>query len=116
MTDNANPYRPPNEIEPHQSWWSKLRGRFSSKGPIVISRPAPNFAGGEAIICEGIAFFVNLEEPSRLYAASPSTDTSDQRMDFILAEAIGQCGVAKVSDQQRDCIGARPEWHVLEEF
>lgn len=49
---------------------------------------APEFSAGDAIICDGIAFFIDPKNTSVAYAASPSSDHSDQRMNLVVAEAI----------------------------
>ncbi|MCO8125170.1 hypothetical protein NHH03_25765 [Stieleria sp. TO1_6] len=84
MNETPNPYQAPTSIQPEASWWEKLRQRFfTGRLPHV-----PNFLGGDAILFEGIAYFIDPNEPAVIYAASPSTDQSDQRMQLICAEAI----------------------------
>ncbi|TWT76753.1 hypothetical protein CA13_72510 [Planctomycetes bacterium CA13] len=84
MTENQNPYQPPNDVDPYENWWSKLRKHFQH-APV---KPPPNFAEGHAIICDGLAFFIDPDDASVLYAASPSVNTSDERMDLIVREAV----------------------------
>ncbi len=48
----------------------------------------PVFANGDAIICDGVAFFIDPEDPSVAYAASPSAEHSERRMNLIVAEVI----------------------------
>ena len=62
----------------------KLLRLFQS---IPIAR-IPTFAAGDAIICNGIAFFIDPGDPGVLYAASPSAEDSERRMNLIVAEVI----------------------------
>jgi hypothetical protein len=83
MTDVPNPYQPPASIDERESFWSWIRALFRS--PHLRSR---DFAKGDPIICAGIAFFIDLEDSTIAYAASPSSDFSEQRMNLIVSEAI----------------------------
>ena len=46
------------------------------------------FDRGDAVICGGIAFFVDPNDDTTLYAGSPSQDHSDQRLILIAREAL----------------------------
>ncbi len=89
VSDKANPYQPPTPTDHTASWWSRLV-RFLS-GTFLIGTTNPGqqrFADGDAIICSGIAYFVDPLDATRLYAASPSETNTDERMNLITAEAI----------------------------
>lgn len=62
----------------------KLFGLFHSIPPARV----PAFADGDACICNGIAFFIDPNDPHVLYAASPSAEDSERRMNLIIAEVI----------------------------
>lgn len=57
---------------------------FGSKRQIARRR----FIQGYALIFEGIAFFVDPQNSSLLYAASPSEDESESRMNLIVSEVV----------------------------
>lgn len=83
MTDNINPYSPPHSEVLPQSWWAQLKSiLFSAK-----ARRA-DFPKGEAIVCGGIAFFIDPYESKTLYAGSPSSDHSDDRFALVAREAV----------------------------
>ncbi|TWU48525.1 hypothetical protein Poly51_44250 [Rubripirellula tenax] len=48
----------------------------------------PRFIDGQAIVFCGIAFFVDPDESSRLYAASPTATNTIERMQLITSEVI----------------------------
>jgi hypothetical protein len=48
----------------------------------------PQFHNGDALLCEGIAFFIDLNDSETLYAASPSSLATKERMDLIVNEAL----------------------------
>lgn len=83
MSDRPNPYASPRSIHV-ETWWERLLrllGGLHAPGPVV-------FADGGVLIHEGIAFFIDPANPLVAYAASPSTDQSDQRMNLIVSETI----------------------------
>ncbi|UUO05079.1 hypothetical protein M4951_17015 [Blastopirellula sp. J2-11] len=82
MTETPNPYQSPLETEYHETWWSKLRRLFTS--PIA----RPTFERGGKILAEGIAFYLDMDDSARLYAASPSTVHTDARLNLVVSEAI----------------------------
>ncbi len=47
-----------------------------------------DFPKGDAIVCGGIAFFIDPYESKTLYAGSPSSDHSDERLALVAREAI----------------------------
>ncbi|GAB5403925.1 MAG: hypothetical protein Aurels2KO_21560 [Aureliella sp.] len=79
---DPNPYRPSHSDDASLSILDLIRYLFSSKE----QRGRARFARGYVILFEGIAFFVDPQNPSVLYAASPSQDFSDKRMNLIIAE------------------------------
>jgi hypothetical protein len=81
MTESQNPYQSPNAIEFVPRWWLKLRKMFEPS-------PLKLFLRGRAIICEGIAFSLDPKSRRVFYAASPSINHSDERMDLIVEEAL----------------------------
>ncbi|MCC9603713.1 hypothetical protein LOC67_24450 [Stieleria sp. JC731] len=85
MTNEPNPYASPtlDEVDPG-SIWKRLWKFFTGPPRDRI----PNFAAGEAIIYEGISFFIDPDNPSELFAASPSVDHSQRRMNLIVAETL----------------------------
>ncbi|NNE00444.1 MAG: hypothetical protein HKN47_24260 [Pirellulaceae bacterium] len=84
MSNKLNPYQSPRSVDAVDSWWTRLRRRLFR---IRVDRP-PVFANGEAIICHGLAFFIDPDNASVLYAASPSSVHTPQRMNLVVAEAI----------------------------
>lgn len=84
MNDDSNPYRPPEAGDESWSWLSLLAGLIGTEKQGARRQ----FARGEMIIFEGIAFFVDPSDDSLLYAASPSAETSDVRMNLIVAEIV----------------------------
>lgn len=83
-SQTQNPYQPPFELSQPEGWWAKLR-RFLRR---VSLAGQTDFKGGDAIICDGITFFVDPDNLLDLYAASPSDDTSERRMELIIAESV----------------------------
>lgn len=84
LSINCNLYQPPATVDPPETWWSRLHKILRSV-PHVRKR---DFASGDSIICDGIAYSINRDDTSLDYAASPSSDFSDKRMNLIVAEAI----------------------------
>lgn len=82
MSDKPNPYESPRSIHV-ETWWDRLRTLFGGS-----HAPSRTFADGRALICEGIAFFIDPANPSVAYAASPSEDHSSDRMNLIVSETI----------------------------
>lgn len=84
VPDTSNPYQSPPAVDRQETWWTKLRGVLR----LDPSTRKTDFPGGDAIICCGIAYFINLKLPSVLYASSPSSDLSQERMNLVVAESI----------------------------
>lgn len=84
VANQVNPYSPPEVDVPHPSWWSRIKSVFSW-GPLVKQS---DFNRGDAVICGGIAFFIDPNDRQTLYAGSPSTDRSDERFALVAREAI----------------------------
>ena len=82
MAVTPNPYQSPIATNDHDAWWSKLRRLFAS--PIVT----PAFENGGKVITNGIAFYLDVTDATRLYAASPSTVSTDARLNLVVSEAI----------------------------
>ena len=82
MTITPNPYQSPVVTDDHDTWWSKLRRLFAS--PVG----APAFEHGGKVITDGIAFYLDVTDATRLYAASPSTVHTDARLNLVVSEAI----------------------------
>lgn len=55
---------------------------------LTHSTRTPDFASGDAFICDGIAFFIRPDNTDLVYAASPTSVFDDQRMNLIVAEVI----------------------------
>jgi len=87
MACAANPYRPPRwEDEDGGVWW-RLQNLFASV--VRFAGPkwgGPKFSHGDAVICQGIAFFIDPAQPGLLFATTPSVQTNDRRLEFIRAE------------------------------
>ncbi|EMI56270.1 hypothetical protein RSSM_02289 [Rhodopirellula sallentina SM41] len=60
---------------------------------------SPDFAKGEAIICGGIAFFIDPNDDKTLYAGSPSSDHSDARFALVAREAVRYLPVFLAEDK-----------------
>ena len=84
MTDELNPYQTPPSLDEQPSWWSRVRSLFSG----VQDTQTRYFAGGDAIICDGISFFLDPDNPDVVYAASPSAEHTEKRLNLIVSEAI----------------------------
>lgn len=88
MTDSVNPYSPPQASAPPQSWWSRMISALFTSTNQLSSVQRPTFAKGGAIICGGIAYFIDPLDSKTLFAGSPSTDRSDKRFALIAHEAM----------------------------
>lgn len=84
MEGEQNPYQPPDFQEGSRSIWTMLAELFSSGEQIAKRR----FIEGYAILFQGVAFFVYPKEPTVLYAASPSSVTTESRMNLIVVEVV----------------------------
>lgn len=88
MASDPNPYQTPLPVDPTFSWWDRFCGWWRISR-VVDQEPAPKlFANGHAIIFGGIAYFVDPKDADLLYAASPSSVNTDQRMQLIVQQAI----------------------------
>ena len=88
MPEETNPYRPPPmpESKPHSrsNIWHRL-----GRGLMKRWRwGEPGFANGHAVVCSGIAYFIDPWDDQTLFAGSPSEDHSDARLALIAREAI----------------------------
>lgn len=83
-SQTQNPYQPPFDLNQPDGWWIRFR-RFIRKFRLAGE---VDFLGGAAIICDGIAFYIDPDNPADLYAASPSADASQKRMELIIAESV----------------------------
>ena len=88
MAKTNNPYQPPADIGASVGWWERLRQFFMVRDPNNPLYQIPDFAAGQAVIYYGISFFIDPEDSSVLFAASPSADHSQERFDQIVAEAL----------------------------
>lgn len=84
VTETPNPYQSPRITEVHDTWWAKVCRLFTS--PTLA--PRVRFEDGDKVITGGIAFYLDLEDSSRLLAASPSSVETDERLNLVVAEAI----------------------------
>ena len=78
------PYQSPNSVNEHESWWPKLLRLFT----VPAATPELSFADGGKVMADGIAFYLDLADTGRLYAASPSSVHTDERLNLVVAEAI----------------------------
>ena len=84
LNETLNPYQPPAPVGFREPWWRRITRRFTR--PRIKRKP--RFERGEAIIHEGVAFFMDRDDPTLLHAALPSSEASADRMDRIVAEAL----------------------------
>lgn len=85
MADEPNPYQTPTSIErPANGWWIRLRAWWHRGRQ--MTRPAPQFDRGEAILCEGIAFFLDPDDTETLHAATPPSLATEPRMRLVVNE------------------------------
>lgn len=89
VVKDVNPYAPScDEGELAGSWWSRLFKRLLRHDQSVMNPEERAFQKGKPIVCSGIAFFVDPEDRSTLYAGKQSSDRSDQRVAMIANEAL----------------------------
>lgn len=81
MSEPSNPYQSPRGIVYLPKWRLRLR-------QWLMPRPETRFLRGQALLCEGIAYFIDRKSPKVLFAASPSTDESPEQMELIVAESL----------------------------
>ncbi len=81
---SINPYLPPSSPEDSRSLIDVIVDLFTTDRHRKLRR----FLRGHAILFHGISFFIDPENDSFLYAASPSEDKSDQRMNLVVAEVV----------------------------
>lgn len=105
MSRTPNPYQPPTSVDEPDSWWKRFGGRFRSPP----QQREPNFSAGDAIIFEGIAFFIDPNDTAIAYAASPAADHGDRSMNLIIAETIRilPSFLAEHSDLQSHLVGRK---------
>jgi len=84
VTTAPNPYQSPAATDEHDSWWSRLRRFFT----VPVPDPPSDFAAGGKMILDGIAFYIDPNDPTRFYAASPSEIDSDERLDLVASETV----------------------------
>lgn len=88
MAEQPNPYRAPAFEEPHETWWTRIKRRLFSDAIALRLRAEPAFERGDAIICGGIAYFIDPDDSSVFYAGSPSQDHSDEKFALVVSEAL----------------------------
>ena len=76
MSDDANPYQSPAGEVP--SLWRQVVNWFQA--------PSEKFEQGAPLIKEGIQFFVDPENQRALFAASPSAEVSQRKLDLVISE------------------------------
>ena len=81
MEPPPNPYESPKQVAQPVSLWGWFWRLLQSARP-------PNFSAGDPTVVEGVAFYIDPGNDSVLYAASPSYDQSERRMNLVVAEAI----------------------------
>jgi len=85
MADEPNPYQTPTATErPSRGWWIRLRAWWH-RGQ-QLARSGPRFDRGEAILFEGIAFFLDPDDADTLHAATPSSVATEPRMRLVVNE------------------------------
>jgi hypothetical protein len=84
MTETPNPYQSPAAIEAVEGWWSRFWKRLRP----APARRKPQFEKGEALLCYGVAYLIELDDPSTLHAALPSSEATQERMERLVAEAV----------------------------
>ena len=70
--------------ESDPTWWTKLIAFFGFGSTERLTK----FLAGEMVVLEGIAFYVDPNEPKLLYAASPSSEVTQQRLNLVVSEAV----------------------------
>ena len=88
MKQTPSPYEAPSESRPYQTWWSKLLSFFRTGNPFGEHLGVIKFLDGNIFIFEGIGFFVDPEDPKMVYAASPSQELTNQRVNLVVSEAV----------------------------
>lgn len=81
---SLNPYEPPAAPNKQVSWWESLLRWLSPPA----AKPELQFPDGGKLIVEGIAFYLDMFDATRLYAASPSAVDTEERMNLVVAEAV----------------------------
>lgn len=84
VTMMSNPYEPPPATEPNDSWLAKFCRLFSRP---AASREIP-FEDGGKLITDGIAFYLDRSDATRLFAASPSAVHTDQRLNLVISQVL----------------------------
>jgi hypothetical protein len=84
LNELPNPYQSPTSFDQVETWWAKLRRYFRIR-PAVRK---VDFTQGDPIICCGIAFFIDPANATVAYAASPSAEVSEQRMNLVVSESL----------------------------
>jgi hypothetical protein len=84
MTETPNPYQSPAAVDAIEGWWSRFWKRLRP----VPARREPQFEKGEALLCYGVAYLIELNDPSTLHAALPSSEATQERMERLVAEAV----------------------------
>ncbi len=84
VSNTPNPYSPPFVEDDSWSWLNLVTNLFGTRRQIARRR----FLNGYAIICEGISFYIDPNDATILYAASPSREHSDSCMNLIVSEVI----------------------------
>ena len=79
-----NPYQPPATVVVGQSRLARFI-RFLRRFPWTKSS---RFLRGELVIMDGIAFYLDPNDSSLVFAASPSGTNTNERMNLIVAEVI----------------------------
>ncbi|WP_345319783.1 hypothetical protein [Novipirellula rosea] len=86
MTSNSNPnpYHPPTPV-------ASTHNRISRFIELVRRFPwttSSRFSRGELVIVDGIAFYLDPDDSSIAFAASPSATNTNERMNLIISETI----------------------------
>ena len=84
MPQNSNPYQSPQSIKPGESWWNVFTKRILFWWTIQ----EPGFQNGDALLYAGIVFFVDPQEPNVLFAATPSADSTQRRLNLVVSETV----------------------------
>ncbi|GAA5504565.1 hypothetical protein Rcae01_00004 [Novipirellula caenicola] len=84
LNETTNPYRTPVSLPTNRSRVSELT-RLFRRLPLVRYFA---FRRGDVVIVDGIAFYVDPKDSSRIFAASPSAKNTDDRLELVIAESI----------------------------
>ncbi len=79
-----NPYQPPATVAATHSRLSRF-ARFLRCFPWTTTS---RLISGELVIIDGIAFYLDPDDASVVFAASPSATNTTERMNLIVAESI----------------------------